>query len=450
MGIVPASETIVLEPWGEMPVRKALSLSLKLTPPAENAALPQFRAAKAATSFKANGNENTNIESDNKLDNKLSNTKANGQNDIQNDNEANNLIKSNDLIKPEMEPEMEPLPEPVLTAYLYKWNGSRWLKVGGGVTDPAKILEATIYEPGIYRAGWSLENNTERLAGDDRIATALEIALEAFPGGADTIIIARADDFPDALAGAPLAYKLQAPILLTYPEELPDEVYRFIANYKPKKIYLLGGTGAISPAVERRLSELAYTYRIAGKNRYATAAAVADMLGTTGQAIIVNGLNFPDAIAAASYAALQGKPILLTPTNDLAPETAEALRRFSVTQAEVIGGPAVVSNEVIEQLICPKRISGANRFATSAEVIRRNMAAGDILYIATGMAFPDALTGGLLAALNSSNILLLPPSGPTPEQTKLLEALQVKRIIALGGEEAVSEDTLVNLKKGKS
>lgn len=489
-GIVPAGETIILKPWGEVPARKALSLSLKLKPPAEKAALSLFRAAKEseaasneeaesnekiapnqkvapndevalnevalnkeiapangnitenqtesseegiATTVKANGNKDINNENPDSY-NELGNDKLNDQNEVQ--NEANDQVV----------PEMEALPEPVLTAYLYKWSGSRWLKVGGGVTDPAKILEAAIYEPGTYRAGWSLEQNTQRLAGSDRIATALEIALEAFPGGADTVIIARADDFPDALAGAPLAYKLQAPILLTYPEELPAEVYRFIADSKPKKIFLLGGTGAISPSVESKLSELAYTYRIAGNNRYATAAAVADMLGTTGQAIIVNGLNYPDAIAAASHAALQGKPILLTPAAVLAPETAEALRRLSVTQAEVIGGAAAISEEVVKQLISPERISGATRFATSAEVIRRHEPAGDVLYIATGMTFPDALTGGVLAALNSSNILLIPPSGPTSEQTKLLEALQGKKIIALGGEEVVPEDMLNKLK----
>ncbi|MGI6450102.1 MAG: S8 family serine peptidase [Desulfitobacteriia bacterium] len=411
-GIIPAGETIIVKSWGEVPAKKALGLSLKLKPPSENAALslsltaPGLKAIQPASV--------------------TSNTALN----------ENGTEYVDEGIAPTAPP------EPVLTAYLYKWSGSRWLKVGGGVTDPAKVLEAAIYEPGTYRAGWSLEQNTERLAGNDRIATALEIALEAFPGGADTVIIARADDFPDALAGAPLAYKLQAPILLTYPEELPAEVYRFIADSKPKKIFLLGGTGAISPAVESKLLELAYTYRIAGNNRYATAAAVADMLGTTGQAIIVNGLNFPDAIAAASHAALQGKPILLTPAAGLAPETAEALRRLSVTRAEVIGGPAVISEEVTKQLISPERIGGANRFATSAEVIRRNTPTGDVLYIATGMAFPDALTGGILAALDGSGILLIPPSGPTPEQAKVLETLKGRTIIALGGEEAVPKDAL--------
>jgi minor extracellular protease Epr len=429
-GIVPAGETIILKSWGEVPVRKALSLSLRLKPPAENAALSLSGASKereAALDEEAASNEEVAFNEE-----------------IAPANE--NITENGDESVEEGIVTAAP-PEPVLTAYLYKWSGSRWLKVGGGVTDPAKVLEAAIYEPGTYRAGWSLEQNTERLAGNDRIATALEIALEAFPDGADTVIIARADDFPDALAGAPLAYKLQAPILLTYPEELPAEVYRFIEEAKPKKIFLLGGTGAISPAVESKLTELAYTYRIAGNNRYATAAAVADMLGTTGQAIIVNGLNFPDAIAAASHAALQGKPILLTPTAGLAPETAEALRRLSVTKAEVIGGPAVIAEEVTKELISPERISGANRFATSAEVIRSNLPPGDVLYIATGMAFPDALTGGILAALDSSGILLIPPSGPTPEQAEVLEILKGRRIIALGGEEAVPGEVLGKIVK---
>jgi len=52
-----------------------------------------------------------------------------------------------------------------------------------------------------------------RLAGADRVGTAIAISQATFPaaGSAGAVILARDDDFPDALAGAPLAAKLHAP-----------------------------------------------------------------------------------------------------------------------------------------------------------------------------------------------------------------------------------------------
>lgn len=345
---------------------------------------------------------------------------------------------------------IQPAPDKNQISYLYKWSGTRWLRAGGGMGDSAGTLQTTFYEPGIYRAGWSPEPDTDRIAGIDRIHTAIEISAQTFPTGADTVLIARADDFPDALAGAPLAYKYQAPILLTYPNSLPLEVYQSVQDLAPKRIILLGGTGAVSRQVENQLANIATVTRIAGENRYETAAAVAERLGTTGEAVVVNGSNYPDAISAASHAACQGMPILLTQKDSLMQNTEDILRKYSVTSTEVIGGTGAISDKVLRELPQPERISGQNRFDTSAEVIDGNKPAGKIFYIATGNNFPDALTGGILASSNSADIMLLSAAGPTPVQKAVLKKIRNKKVIALGGEGAVPDDlirqiqTLVN------
>ena len=280
-----------------------------------------------------------------------------------------------------------------------------------------------------------------RFSGKDRYETSLLIAKEFAPNP-PKVFVASGQNFPDALAGAPLAYQLHAPILLTFPEQLPLEVYQTIEELAPENIITLGGTGAVSPTVENQLANFTYVSRIAGTNRYGTAAAVAEIMGNKGQAVVVNSLDFPDAIAAASHAAYQGKPILLTPAGDLNKETADVLKRLSVTDIQVIGGTGVITPEVFDQLIHPTRLSGINRFATSAEVIQANPPEGRILYIATGLNFPDALTGGVIATTNLSNILLIPQAGPTEIQIQLLQTLQGRKVIALGGEGAVSIDAL--------
>ncbi|WLR41597.1 leucine-rich repeat domain-containing protein [Bacillus carboniphilus] len=82
---------------------------------------------------------------------------------------------------------------------------------------------------------------SKRLFGEDRFKTAIAISNQGWSNGADTVIITRSDSFPDALAGAPLSYKLNAPILLTDSKTLTDATSEEIQRLKPTKIIVLGG-----------------------------------------------------------------------------------------------------------------------------------------------------------------------------------------------------------------
>jgi hypothetical protein len=113
-----------------------------------------------------------------------------------------------------------------------------------------------------------------------------------------------------------------------------------------------------------------------------------------------------------------------------------------VTRTDVIGGTNAISPKVYTQLPNPARQSGGDRYATSAALVTSHPPTGGLLYIATGTSFPDALTGGILAATNSSNILLLPKDGPTPIQIDLLKTLRGKKAVALGGEQAIPADLM--------
>jgi putative cell wall-binding protein len=113
----------------------------------------------------------------------------------------------------------------------------------------------------------------ERVAGEDRYETAAFAALAAFPAGADAVVLARGDDFPDALAGAYLAGQLGGPVLLTQPAELPEVTATAIETLGATQIYLLGGPAAISPEVEEGFGEEFTVTRVQGTTRYGTAAA---------------------------------------------------------------------------------------------------------------------------------------------------------------------------------
>src|SRR5690606_2671706 len=96
---------------------------------------------------------------------------------------------------------------------------------------------------------------TNRLAGDDRYRTAVAISQEGWKS-ADTVVLATGADFPDALAGGPLAYQQNAPILLTRPASLFEATEKEIVRLKAKKVIILGSTTAVSKAVEKKLKDM--------------------------------------------------------------------------------------------------------------------------------------------------------------------------------------------------
>lgn len=171
-----------------------------------------------------------------------------------------------------------------------------------------------------------------RIAGSDRIATAIEVSKKYYKT-ADTVIIARSDMYPDSLTASPLAKALKAPILLTQKDELDDRVMDEIARLGVKNVIIVGGESSINSVVE----SLLYKYdkdheieRIAGKNRYETSAALATKLievaGNKNTAIIASGENFADALTAGAFASEKSYPILLVQKSSINPSIAKVIK----------------------------------------------------------------------------------------------------------------------------
>lgn len=284
-----------------------------------------------------------------------------------------------------------------------------------------------------------------RLQGTDRIDTALQQAKQGWPQGSTSVILARADDFPDALAGVPLAARLNAPVLLTSPKELDTRVIETLKFLHPQKIYLLGGPGAIGPEITAELTKNGWSeeniIRISGENRYATASGLALATAVTslpgiitkgtisfstipqGAAFqnvpavaLVTGENFPDALSIASIAGVQKMPILLTSKEDVPAETLEALKRLHPAKVYLVGGEGVISPQVEQglqkSLGLPttqiRRLFGASRYDTMAAVAKEFSAEIQNLSFATGEDFPDALAGAALAVHQNSTVILVP------------------------------------------
>ena len=279
-----------------------------------------------------------------------------------------------------------------------------------------------------------------RISGPDRFATAVEVSKSGWEQ-AETVILARADDFADALAGVPLAYKLGAPILLSGPKALRSGIKGELARLGAGKVLLLGGTGVISEAVAGELREMGLQVeRISGRDRYATAAAIAARVAPNGAdtVLAVSGLDFPDALAAASYAAISGRPILPV-SNRIPAPIQESIESLGVRHTLVVGGPAAVSDDLLKALPGATRVSGADRYATAVALAEHFGLVSDEVFVAGGLSFADAITGAVLAARRGCGLLLVGNTVP-PEVAAFLSESDIVRITVLGGPAAVDAD----------
>ena len=246
-----------------------------------------------------------------------------------------------------------------------------------------------------------------RLSGTDRFGTAIAASTVEFPsaGTAGAVVLARADDYPDALVGAALAHAKNAPLLFANGGLLTAATQAEIQRVLPAggTVYLLGGTAAIPATVATSLTSLGFVpVRYAGTDRFGTALAVADALNDPSTVLLATGVNFPDALAAGPAAAHLNGVVLLTNGSSLTPAVTAYLAAHPGT-VYAIGGPAVAADPSATAL------SGADRYATAAMVASTLFTSTANVGVASGTAFPDALSGGAFQAHFGGPIVLTDP-----------------------------------------
>lgn len=338
-----------------------------------------------------------------------------------------------------------------------------------------------------------------RLGGSNRYATAQKVAEANFAceGGnsvvkGKSVIIARGDNYPDALAASYLAGKNDVPILLAAPTSLPNETINALQHIGADQVVIVGGTSAIGTNVETLLGGL-FSYkcdgtstgtkltvdRAFGADRYATAANVANkgnVVGTADKglddtcnavptAIIASGEGFADALAAGplAYGGSQGTcgdknpiPLLLTAKSSLPAATSAALSDQGIKQVILMGGTAAVTDAVKTAIanvggvdaISVTRIAGDDRQGTAVELSKRLGSAGvgyngKNVYVARGDDFPDALAAAPAAGMNKSPLFLTASKTSlgtvSSNGIKAYPGVQFDSATLLGGADALSQ-----------
>lgn len=331
-------------------------------------------------------------------------------------------------------------------------------------TPISKVVEAEVdLEPGINKFTVVVEDGAgnkvtkeltiersenelraDRISGVDRYETSVKLSKEGWDSS-EVVVLARGDHYADALAGVPLAKKYDAPLLLSRTKALPGTTYDEIKRLGAEKVYILGGTGAISDAVVKELrADGIDVERLSGADRYETAAKIAGKFDTAKSAVVVNGQNFPDALSVASYAGSEGMPILLSREDAVPFATKAALTKLGTENTLVIGGTGAISKKAFNQLPTPLRIKGADRYETSLEVAKYFGSTSDTIYVATGTGFADAMSGGALAAKQNTGVYLVGKS-VSDDLASYLEESGVEFAKVIGGSYAVSDKVVEEL-----
>ncbi|AJD92211.1 hypothetical protein JMA_28940 [Jeotgalibacillus malaysiensis] len=295
-------------------------------------------------------------------------------------------------------------------------------------------------------------NLSERISGNDRYNTAVKVSQEGWETS-NTVVLATGQNYPDALSATPLASYYNAPLLLVREVALPESVREEIKRLKAKEVIIIGGESVLSSYIELELQMLgiseANVRRISGENRYSTSAKIANEIKGANKAVLATGQTFADALSIAPIAGSEKMPILLTKANSLPAETKSHLSQAKYTETFIIGGNTAISDSVYNEVKNPVRISGQSRYETNTAIITHfaDSISPAKMYLATGLNYPDALSGSVLAAKYQAPLILTAPEAPraTTKQTVSILTPDSKEIFILGGENALPSESVQTL-----
>lgn len=317
----------------------------------------------------------------------------------------------------------------------------------------------------IQHDDYSNTSHLFRVAGPSRVNTAIKLnnSSDKWADGARTAIIARDDDFADALASGPLADVLDAPLYISAPGSAIDG--RVTAELKAKgvkNVYLIGGTGVFTEGARAQLEGMGINvHRQRGVDRYETAVGIAkktievgldnDVTKKDVNVYLATGTDFPDALAAGAAASDNDGIVLLTKNTELEKFT----YRFLVQQWDdlypdeqgieihTVGGQAEKAAKSRLEDIADTN-TGKNRYATAVMLANKFKHNPDKIAVTSGENYPDGVVSGAWVANHDGPLVLTRNAALSPETAAYVGQEHIADgnadIVVVGGTGSVSQN----------
>ena len=275
--------------------------------------------------------------------------------------------------------------------------------------------------------------NVSRIAGEDRIATSIEISKKMF-NESDNVVLASGFNFADALSAGQLAAALNAPLILSK-DQLDSRTSDEIAKLKPKNMYIVGGENALSSNIEESVKSVVNDInieRLKGNDRYETSVKVMEKTKEFVDAeylLIASGKNFPDALSATSFMADHKALMVLSDGNSYPKSNLKEIAIGGVNQLPLNG-------------FTGERIAGNDRYQTALAIAKRSFESNENAILANSKVFADSLSAVSVAKNYKVPIILTDNENLTQSTKSYLENMNSVTII--GGEKSVSSNIFSN------
>ena len=321
----------------------------------------------------------------------------------------------------------------------HKWDAGRVVKEPNGDIPGEKLFTCTLC--GQTKTDPFRNATVERIAGNYANQTAAAISSKAFDSS-EWVVVARDDDFADAMSATGLAGALECPIVLTGHQGLSAAAAAEIERLGATRAYIIGGTGALPANLENEIAELGRMVekRLFGEYSWDTSVVCADEIklvagsAYTGDSIVAMSSNFQDALSISSFAYKYKVPIFLQTQWENRSLPQEAIERIGAADGAIYvpGGPGAVTEASVEGVFGEDRvvrIYGEDGYDTSNQIAHYMVDNGflkpDVVVVACGAQGAkgsDALAGAALAGRSGGVILLV--NGNTALESQHFETIE--------------------------
>ncbi len=284
---------------------------------------------------------------------------------------------------------------------------------------------------------------TADLSGTDRYATAINVSKKLYPDGSKAVVLVNATSLIDGYLSQNLAYLSNSPILLTASDSIKNTTLNEIKRLKPSKIYVLGGTAAISEDVINTITKNYKTtiQRISGKDRYVTSvnlAKEAANIKSFNSVLIVpaNSNSNVDAAMVGAISARYNMPVLYSKTDDISDDdTVLQYVKSNSNIEKVYFISDLFTNGVMNKYRGigkeVEMLFGDTRVDTNISLIKKfNTSYSSIVYVSS---LVDVIPASLFAAKKNAILLLVEKSMNDTQINSVIKDKKIKNIYYFGG-----------------